>query len=177
MGLTGMNDLVKKVERLESNLHDDVTDAVEEDAEYTATAAKGIVVHENTVWSTNLYRSIGVKRTDMSRINSVKIHANVPYAAYVEFGTGARGQSSVSPRFQFEAPPFSRDLFKNIQAWVMQKPAFYGTRSEEVAYKIAQAIAEKGTNPHPFMRPAWHTGKRTVVQNAESAVQRAVNRY
>lgn len=176
MPLRGADSLKRKVRNIRDNLGDEVNDEVRDASEEIAREAQGNVVSQNAVWRTNLYRSIGVIETPLPSGNRYHIRADVPYAAYVEFGTGERGQSSVDPMFQFQAPAFTPDLTREITEWVMTKPGFYLPRTRGVAWGIAKSISRHGTSPKPFMRPAWFAGERKMRRGVRRAAKRVIRR-
>lgn len=176
MPLRGANTLKRQVRNIRDNLGDEVSDEVRDSSEQIAREAQGNVVSQNAVWRTNLYRSIRVIEVPFADGDRYYIQANTPYAAYVEFGTGKRGSGTADGRFQFAAPAFTPDLTREITEWVMTKPGFYAPRTRSVAWAIAKSISKHGTHPHPFMRPAWFTGKPMLVDNAERAVGRVIRR-
>lgn len=177
MGVRGMKDLRGKVGNIKNDLGDEVEDAVRDGAVATASEARSIVAQNNTLWTGNLSRNIyatrGVTVSDKTRF---VIRADVPYAAYVEFGTGARADPAAPLKFQFQAPSHTPELTRDIRNWVMTKPAFFGPRTEGVAWAIAKTIAQKGTHPHPFFRPAWFKHKETIIQGAGLAASKVVRR-
>jgi HK97 gp10 family phage protein len=172
MGLNGLRKIERKAERLQRDLEDEVADAAEDGAEATQREAKRNVVEHNTVWRGNLFRSIVVRRTG----SRIRVLADVPYAAVVEYGSGQRGDPSAPFDAQFGAPAFSGELVRDITDWVFTKPAFYGPRTVDIAQRIASTIADEGTYAHPYMRPAWFKTEQTVIDNAERAVRRALRR-
>lgn len=176
MSLRGAKSLRRKVQHIKRNLGDEVEDAVREGAEATAAEMQRNVASHNTVWRGNLYRSISADKRPTGRFARYSIKADVPYAAFVEFGTGARGDTKAPPRFQFSAPEHTPRLTQDITEWVMTKPVFFGPRTEEVAWAIARRISQSGTYAHPFMRPAWFRMKPAIVRDAGYAAKRVIRR-
>lgn len=176
MSVHGMKSLRGKVRNIRRNLGDEVQDAVQSGARQTAGEAKRNVAQHNTVWRGNLFRSIDTERSTVPNGVRYRIVADVPYAAFVEFGTGARGDIDAPPRFQFGSPPLTEDLVDEIVEWVMTKPVFFGPRTEAVAFAIATKISEEGTHAHPYMRPAWFRMKPQIVQSAGYAARKVVRR-
>jgi hypothetical protein len=179
MGVRGLSGLRRKVSQMERNLGDNVESAVRDQATSVAADAQRNVATHNTVWSGDLYNSIGVTR-GVYRGNGTRyvIEADEPYAAFIEYGTGMRGDSSAPPKFQFDSPNDSDYgfVFANIWSWVQSKPVFFGPRTPNTAAQITETIIEQGTFAHPFMRPAWFTGKPMLVQRAGYAAKRTVRR-
>jgi hypothetical protein len=81
---------------------------------------------------------------------------NVPYAGYVEFGTGPSHEPD--PHGQFSPP------LKPLLQWVMSKFSL----DEKAAYPIALAVQKKikyeGASPHPFARPAVATVRFNLAE-------------
>jgi HK97 gp10 family phage protein len=165
-----VNQVARQVREIKRNLEDNVLDEVEGAADRAATSMQLNVVGNNTVWRMNLFRSIGVSRFD----NNVSISANTPYAAMVEFGTGSRRSPLAPSKFQFDSPRLTDSLRGAIINWVMTKPYFAGDRTITTGMQIAESIAEKGTHPHPFMRPAWHGHRSRVIESAKRGVRKTL---
>lgn len=172
-----MKSLKRKVRRLDDKLWDNVNDAVRNGAVQAASSARQNVLTGGQVWKGNLAGSIYM-RTDASTrpMSTYRVVADVPYAAFVEFGTGPRGDPSAPPKFQFGTPNHTPELTASIMSWVMTKPMFFGPRTPGVAWGIAKTISAIGTNPHPYMRPAWHAAKHQLIREARLGVKRAVRR-
>lgn len=176
MPITGLTSLQRKTKRIQRNLGDEVEDAVRSGAEATAAEMRANVAQQNAVWKGNLFGSIRSERRPSSSEARYRIVADVPYAAFVEFGTGPRADPTAPLKFQFAAPSHTPELTRDITAWVMTKPVFFGPRTEAVAWAITKSIAQKGTHPKPFMRPAWFKQKPALVQRAGYAARRVVRR-
>jgi hypothetical protein len=164
---------------MKRNLGSEVADAVRNSAEVTAKRAQRNVAMNNTTWHGDLYRSISARRIASPYEASYEIVADVPYAAYVEFGTGVRGGGTKfkhPTKFTFDSPPLTPDLVSEITEWVMTKPVFYGPRTTGVSWAIAKKIAKEGTYASPYMRPAWFKGKPEMIRNAGYAARRVVRR-
>lgn len=176
MGLKGHKSLRRKIQYIEENLGDEVEDAVRDGAKATATEMQSNVAKGNTVWRGNLYRSISAEKKPGEKMSRYKIVADVPYAAFVEFGTGKLADPTAPMKFQFESPSLGPNMVANITEWVMTKPVFFLNRTEEVAWAIARNIASDGTRPHMFMRPAWWKQKPIMLLRARLAVKKVIRR-
>lgn len=94
------------------------------------------------------------------------IAVNVPYAAYLEFGTGAKVK--VPAEFQEIANEFkgvtSTGTFEKgleaIEIWCSRK----GIPKENAKW-IFIKILKFGINPQPFLYPAWIKGKKDYLNN------------
>ena len=89
---------------------------------------------------------------------------NVPYAPYVEFGTGARVDvpaelQDVAIQFKGGKGGSFDDLLANIKLWCKRKGI-----DEKLAYIIAVSIIKKGLHPQPFLYPAYQFGQRKFIQ-------------
>jgi Bacteriophage HK97-gp10, putative tail-component len=120
---------------------------------------------------------------DTTKFLEKHIKAPVPYAAYVEFGTGKFAAQKVSEypaEYQTFAAQFKggggggnfTEFVKLIIAWILRKGivASYNIqtrkrvgagksqaeqqRAEQMGYVIARSILIKGIHPHPFLIPA-----------------------
>lgn len=176
MGLRGSKSLRRKVKHIRDNLGDEVEDAVRDGAQTTAAEMRANVAQQNAVWRGNLFGSIMAESRPTGNHARYRIVADVPYAAFVEFGTGPRGDPTAPLKFQFDAPEHTPELTREITAWVMTKPVFFGPRTEEVAWAIAKSIARNGTTAQPFMRPAWFKQKPMIVTRAGYAAKRVIRR-
>lgn len=176
MGLRNYNRLRRKVRYLRDNLGDAAADAVERGAQGMTAEMKANVTQKNAVWKLNLFGAIAYSEMATDSYTSYQIVADVPYAAFVEFGTGPRGDPTAPLRFQFASPSHTPELTQDILSWVMTKPMFFGTRSQSTAWAIAQKIAEEGTRPKPFLRPAWFKQKPLMLQYVKASVKSVIRR-
>jgi HK97 gp10 family phage protein len=102
------------------------------------------LIERDLVVSTELWRSVGYTMVDDS---TVEIHANAPYAGYVEEGTGAKGTG------QYPAP--DNVPVSEIFQWMVQKPTFRGQPTWFKAFVISKSLEEKGQRSQPFFGPAF----------------------
>jgi len=95
-----------------------------------------------------------------------------PWARYLESGTGQRGRGG------YPAP--SNPPYAEIREWAHQKPIVPDGDYDidTAAAFIAQSIAEKGTEPHPFIAPVWNSGfgRENIIANNRAALKKAVSR-
>lgn len=173
MGTRGFSSLARKVKSLKDDLGDAAAKGAREGAEVTKFEAKKRIVEHDAVWTTNLYRSIGISQfRALGGHQRIEIEVDAPYGAYVEYGTGPRGQGSPSG-FGFKAPTFSTRLVGAIFPWVMTKPGFRRERNLKQAWIIAHVIAQEGTYAQPFFRPAWFVrGEQATKRGARREVRR-----
>ena len=147
-----------------SEVADDEGDAIEENVLY--------YYSRDPEW---LGRTKSALRNQHRRLGRGKYANNVyinglvaPHAAIAEFGSGDRagetwdGGPDPNPDppeayrgdFDFDAPPFSRELYESIRAWIRTKPIITDDEAEE-AFEISSVISDEGTYEHAFFRPAW----------------------
>lgn len=84
-----------------------------------------------------------------SVLTPATVYADVPYAEYVEFGTGPLPGGKPNRR-----------LFAEISKWAAAKSARTGDKDlsgHETIVKIVMRIAKSGTYPHPFFRSAMYS--------------------
>ena len=121
----------------------------------------------------------------------VTISVNIPYAAYLEFGTKSFAQSYVStlpPDWQTFAAEYKgkgngnfTQFFYAILQWVIKK-GFASTFSvksnkrvksghqneRDAAYAIVLSILRKGIKPHPYLYPAFEKNKIELIKNLKA---------
>jgi len=104
---------------------------------------------------------------------------------YVEFGTGIRGQRArdLDPKLaidptdvNYESPDPAPPI-ENIHTWIRSRPVtpHQYDSAYELAVAIAVSIGQWGTQPHPFLRPAWNSvdaGWRHIRTRVDSAFER-----
>jgi HK97 gp10 family phage protein len=162
--------LARKIKRKKRRTRDKVDSEMRTSANRIRSAARRNIVDSDAVWTTQLFRSIEVDKRGWA---SYAVGTDVPYAAYVEFGTGSKNVAD-DPEFQFEAPEFSQALVGAIVEWVMTKPGFRRERTLSNAYKIAGSIAAEGTEDQPFLGPAYRANKRRTLASVRTAVRRGL---
>lgn len=164
------NQLQRSIEKKKRRMRSKVDSAMETSANRMQTRAKRNVVGSDAVWTTQLYRSLDTSRHGWAHYS---VGTTLPYAAYVEFGTGSKNVAD-EPQFQFEAPEYSDGLQSAIIEWVMTKPNFRGERSFDTAFKIARSISNEGTKAQPYLGPAYTAEKRRIMGRVRSAVRRGL---
>lgn len=175
---SGLKSLRRKVESMQQDLSDEVNDEVRKVSEKTAADAKRNLAESNTFWTGNLSRSISARALPLVGGTRHEIAARVPYAAFVEYGTGARSDPTAPPKFSFGSPSPDdfANVFSGILPWVMGKPIFYGARTKGTAAAITHKIIRQGTHAHPFLRPAWFANERALTNRAGYAIRSVVRR-
>lgn len=178
MGLQGYQSTRRTVENIRDDLGGNVHDAVRGATEETAAEAKRQVAMWDAVWTRDLYESISATWMQWDTgVRRYKILTRQPYAKYVEFGTGIRGETtSYGGLGNYSSPDSFSMVFGQILPWVQTKPGFVGERTPSTAAAITHTIIEEGTYAQPFMRPAWHFGEREVLSSARVAMRLTVRR-
>jgi len=114
-----------------------------------------------------LAQSIGIEKTRKMQGDVV---VTLPYAPFVEFGTGAKVSvpqewANYANEFRNEKGSFE-DALKRIEDWCKLKG-----KPQEAAYPILITILEDGLRPQPFMYPAFQETKRRFKADLERYVQ------
>jgi len=195
MNTRGFNSLTRKIEQIESRVKKSTRSAAASSMAETKDVAQQELLTGGQVVSGNLVTSLDVRPIENTDGFTYELHADAPYASFVEFGSGPRttntphplSYSGMSTVTQLQAPYFSENLVGAMFRWVQNKPGFFGERTYKVAWQIAatvgrnspKAVSGRGTNPHPYMRPAyfvmWGTGNSSAgVSSIASAYKTAV---
>jgi len=100
------------------------------------------------------------------------VGTNLPYAPYIEFGTGAKVQipaefAKMAQRAKGKGKGSFKDGLVMIKAWCRKKGI-----DEKFAYIIFVNLLNKGMNAQPFMYPAFLEGKRTYKKGMKEAIKR-----
>lgn len=173
--------MIGDLDDLKDDVERETHDAVDDTMETVVELAKNYLRGEGSVVTRVLLNSIEPDTSAQRGGTLYEARSTMPYAKYVEFGTGMQfGTSqwavptSVRP---YSAPTMSTTLVDEIYDWVLFKNivphnAMYTQR--DIAYFIADSISEYGTEPHPFMRPAWFMQERQLQQKLDAAVTRAL---
>jgi hypothetical protein len=156
-----------------------------------------VFIEQDADYQGNLRRSLETDTQIVSngrRKISVQTDASIaPYAALIEFGTGARTEISVPggsiqtaptealpPGVPFETPDITEDteqfdaFVAHIRSWMEKKGDIeprYGPVASAVA--VAKTIIDQGQYAHPFLRPAWFKNERALITEVKRAVRRA----
>lgn len=141
--------------------------------------------------SGDLFRSLTNEVEDSRDEITFNVHTDAfiaPYAAIVEFGSGARRKepfeksrafpeftesSSKPPGWPYRAPNIDNieGFAWHLEEWTRNKPGITGVYSVRIA--IAKTIAKLGTYAHPFLRPAWFDNELKVKRAARHAIKNA----
>jgi len=137
--------------------------------------AKDFILHNNHVAS-GLLRDSG--RTVDQPDGTVDAGFYVDYAAYVEYGRKAGGMPPVDDLIQWIHRK-ARRMGKNSA--LAGASAFTGKSEEqlarEAAWAIAMSIKEHGTQPHPFLKPAYEMYRNKIDEFMQKTVNEAVAQY
>ncbi len=135
------------------------------------------------------------------KLAEIHITCNVPYAAYIEFGTGRYAAQTVS-KYPAEYQKFAAQYrtgnrqfppIKLIMEWVIRKGLVatfnvktrkrVGTgkskaeqeRASQMAYVIARSIFINGVHPHPFMIPALIDQTPKIIKDFKILLEKLKN--
>jgi HK97 gp10 family phage protein len=151
----GIDTLIKKMDKLASNVQKDVQAELNAWADDTATNAKSLV-SQNSSDEGLLLRSISPKYGQ----GKASVIASAKYAAYVEFGTrkyAAAYVSSLPADWQAYASTFKgstggtfKEFVKSLMSWGSRT----GKMDPKYAYVAALKILREGLTARPFMYPS-----------------------
>jgi HK97 gp10 family phage protein len=170
--VSGVDVLMDKINKMSERIQNDVLDEFNSSALNIQTNAKKYApVNIGT-----LRNSIQLKE-DLTKGKLVyTIGSKLPYAPYIEFGTGGKvtipaGYEQFASQFKGGKGGTFAQLLKALMEWVKRK-GIVGTYSvktgrrtgnksiqqkqnESAAYAIALSILRKGLRPQPFLIPAY----------------------
>lgn len=163
----------KKVEKLSTSMKGSLDSEISDEMGLMSLTANRNIAKNRSVASGSLLLRTNHKRIPPKSGDFVThaVRANKPSAKFVEYGTGYKGEG------KFKSPG-STPPIDNILSWIVQKgiqPYAYDTKYE-LAEAIAQTIEAYGTEPHPFMRPAWREHKANFRQRGSHAISKSVRR-
>lgn len=133
--------LIHKLNRLGEDVDNIVDEGLKQGAQKIQRTAKSLIRQKGAYDTGNLHRNITVEKIPEGYV----VGTNVKYAPFIEFGTGTRGDPSVSHA--------QRDKWR---------------------YKDAQGNwhTAHAMRPRPFMRPAFNSNKTYVVKSVRNALMK-----
>lgn len=123
-----------------------------------------------------LRQSIG-KTTARDGYNVSFVFANTPYAAFVEFGTGARvaipkGFEQMASEFRGKKSGNFDSFLDAIREWCARKGI-----DPKLAYIIAVSILRKGLKPRPYLIPSYVEGIQQYPKTLRKVLQSETRKY
>jgi hypothetical protein len=102
------------------------------------------------------------------------------YAPYVEFGT--RGKVNVPQGFQEIANKYKgKSKFKSkvdfhdaLKIWIKKKLKKSDEEAERLVFPIMMKILKVGTEPRPFMVPAYHVARKSLNKFLDKNINKAL---
>lgn len=181
-GLQGLEGLERRVKKMKRDLQIKTDKAAREGLAHVEHAAKANVVENDSVASTELFRSFKVRHVPRYGSSRWVFENTADHAAFVEFGTGPRHRVNPYTR-KFKAPPFTAKLVSEIRQWALVKPSLRGqiTDLDVFAWRTARRIAGRsegrlgGTDPEPFFVPAWQQQGWRVRMKIRQAFEEATD--
>lgn len=193
MKTRGFDSLKRKIASIEKRVKRKTKRASFDAMEQTTTSAQAQLLTGGNVWHGELVNSLVTTQSPSSDGWTYKTRANAPHAKVVEFGSGTRFNKDPFPsssRVQrIKAPQLTDGLIAAMWNWVQTKHPFYGSPTYGVAMGIAQTVGVgelgglegegRGTNSHPYLRPAFFTnwypvGQSSGVRSIKRAYRSAV---
>lgn len=150
----GLDALIKKMDKLATNVQKDVQAELNDWADQTAANAK-MLVSSNSSDEGLLLRSINPNYGN----GSASVTAATKYAAYIEFGTrkfAAAYVSSLPSDWQTYAATFKGKTGGTFEQFLLSIIGWVGRKGidKKAAYPIARKIMIDGIKPKPFMYPS-----------------------
>ena len=123
-----------------------------------------------------LRQSIG-KTTARVGYNVSFVFANSPYAAYVEFGTGAR--VAIPKGFEKMASEFKGKSGGNFDSFLDAIREWCGRKGidPKLAYIIAVSILRKGLKPRPYLIPSYLEGIQQYPKDLKKLLEVLTKKY
>ena len=133
--------LIAKLRRLGENIDEIVDSGLKQGAQKVQRSAKSLIRQKGAYDTGNLHKNIVVEKIEKGYI----VGTNVKYAPFVEFGTGTRGDPTVSH-----------------------------TQREKWRYKDSQGRwhTAHAMRPRPFMRPAFNVNRKYVIKSVRNALMK-----
>ena len=137
---------IKKMDSWSTKTLDQVNDQIKKVTFNVAADAQQNVKDNGSIATSNLINSISTrfKNSKYGEIGIVKV--NAIYGAAVEFGRKAGGMPPVTP----------------LITWVRKKIESDPIMAKSIAFAIAKSIAKNGTQPRPFLIPAFKKGAKDL---------------
>lgn len=176
---SGFKDLEQTLENLGDEIEDEVNDTVESTMDDVASEARLTLGRNKTYYTNTLISSIQTSSDTEGWETSHKVYTEVPYAAYIEYGTGEyserahEGIEGFGP--SFDAPDNVPN--QEIYDWIVAKGITsreYPT-ADELSWAITAHIEEHGTRAQPFLRPAFAKFRYAFGERAAAAVSEALH--
>jgi len=123
-----------------------------------------------------LRQSIG-KTTARVGYNVSFVFANTPYAAFVEFGTGAKvaipkGFEQMASEFRGKSGGNFDNFLDAIREWCGRKGI-----DPKLAYIIAVSILRKGLKPRPYLIPSYLQGIQQYPKTLRKVLEVETRKY
>lgn len=172
--IQNLDKLLARVDKVKIALQKEVDAELKAGAhEMNAEAARNINRNNSIGFSGGLQRDQQVITKGLGEYYVANL---APYAAFVEFGTGAKAKppaewSAYAAKFKGKGIPGGGKMLERLTLWVRAKGIAgrysvktrrrLGKRSKqdqedhEVAYLIMLSILKNGASPHPFLYPAF----------------------
>ena len=187
--LTGVDNLIKRVETLSEKVKDEIALSIRESALKIQKDAKRNAPVDMGTLRNSIFLDFDYQKNKLT----YKVGASASYAPYIEFGTG--GSVKVSPEYANYALQFKGkragsgtldEFLLALMDWVKRKgiSGTYSTKTKkrtgnksnklgedfDVAFAIMLKILKKGINPQPFLLPAYDAEKANLVKKIKNAL-------
>ncbi len=160
--ITGGEALIARLGRVPAQVRSLVEQAVIIGAGMVEEDAKNNIRENGSVVSGNLFQSVGTTMTLKEDEITALVGTAGGYASAYEFGMAAS-----------EGDFDTHEFYLAILDWVRIKHIGGDTEEEQTAtaFFITEHIREYGTQPHPFLIPAYQKNQETIKALLEKAVR------
>ena len=188
--IQGISKAIEDFKKLDTKVAKGVKDAVNESALKIQSDAKKLAPVNLGTLRNNIY----LKEFANQEGFAFSVGVNVPYAPYIEFGTGGKvsipnGYQEYANQFKGKTGGTFAQMLKALMQWVEQKgitgtysvktqrrtgnKATQASQNKSAAYAIAISILRKGLRPHPFLIPAFEQEKSKLITKIENVIKNA----
>lgn len=169
MSLLGSTELIAKLEKMNPKVEVAITRQMNRECVAIQSIARANTIVNNG----ELRRSIRTTVEKTSNKITGKVFTTAPYAMYVEFGTGPKGEAEhggISPHVM---PTYISDPWFIHQSMIDPKDALrYGWKEwkigGEIFYRTYGQVAQ------PFLYPAYKTKEKQAKENINKAIKVAL---
>jgi len=195
--IEGIESLKEKLKNLTIAIKTDVIKELEASAlEINSLAAQNIAANGSIGASGGGGGLLGSQQMIESAPGIFEIINTAPYAAYVEFGTGAR--INIPAEWKDYAALFKRgsnraggiEMIKRLTEWVRSKglAGSYSVKTqrrlgskktqrnedEKIAYAIYLGIVQNGIYAHPFLWPAFVKVRPQIIERVQTVIRESI---
>ena len=166
--LNGLEETIKKLQRIESEVSDDVDNEIGAGLREMEKTMKALVPVNDGILKNN----IGITRYGKM---DWAIGAYSPYAAYMEFGTKKKfdpvtGYEELAAAAKGKGNGTYKEFLKSLERWVYKKVSKKNAKS--IAYAIAKKIIVDGVKGNHYFTRSIEAYKPKMIENIRKAINK-----